>query len=45
MAVATTAGVKLAADEKYYLTMRADTGLVACVAASGTTVLRIFELT
>lgn len=45
LAVATTAGVKLAADEKFYVTLRSDTGLVACLPGSGTTVLRVYELT
>lgn len=43
-AAATTSHIYLDAREKYYLSMGAD-GYVACVAVSGTTVLRVFEMT
>lgn len=42
--VTTSNGVKLAADERVILTMTRDQGWLACVAVSGTTNLKVWEL-
>lgn len=43
---ATAGGVKLAADERFYISMGEDTGWIACIIASGgsTTNLRVYEM-
>lgn len=39
-----TNGVKLAADQIFYLSMRSTKGWLACVSVSGTVNLRVFEM-
>lgn len=42
--VTTANGIKLAADQLFYMGMRSTKGFIACVAVSGTANLRVFEL-
>jgi hypothetical protein len=40
----TTAGVKVEAGEKYILSMGREQGWIACVSASGTATVQVFEM-
>lgn len=41
---ATTAGVKVEAGEKYILSLGRDQGWIACLSASGTATVQVFEM-